>query len=83
MNLSFSSKGLDEERLAICDKINELYPSKMAKRKSWEWRTNWTTKRVDVPDDFDEEWLSGKLDAMLVKLKSFEKELAERMGVAI
>ena len=45
IDLSFSSKGLDEADLATCDRINELYPAKMAKRDTWLWRKNWETRR--------------------------------------
>lgn len=76
--VSFNFDGPDAKRMRICDTVNQLYPSKISKAQ-WKWRTQWSTKAIAVPDDFDGEWIDKKLDTMFASLQKFEKELTSKL----
>lgn len=80
MQLAFSSEGLDEERLALCDRVNVLFPAKMAKTH-WKWRTHWSSKSVKIGDDIDRGEIFEKLDGMFEGLVAFERKLADGLGI--
>ena len=48
-------------------------------KAQWKWRTQWSTKAIAVPDNFDGEWIDKKLDTMFASLQKFEKELTSKL----
>lgn len=78
MSLTLSSRNLTDEQRDICNKINELFPSRQQKA-NWQWRTPFATKQVKIDDELSEEKIFEQLDKKLIELKTFEKKLYNAM----
>ncbi len=77
-NIQFcvSSKDIPDDLRAICDRINEKFPSKQNK-VNWQWRTHYSTKAPSrVGDEINIDKIYEQLDKKLEELKAFEKELS-------
>lgn len=75
-----NSRNLSDEQREMCEKINELHPSKQQK-ENWQWRTHFTTKHSKVDDDISEEKIFEQLDKKLDEIKNFEKILMSELGL--
>lgn len=78
LSLALSSRNLSDEQRAICDKINEHFPSRTQK-ENWQWRTPFATKQVKIDEELSEEKLFEQLDKKLDELKAFEEKLSKVM----
>lgn len=73
-----SSRNLSDEQRAICDKINEHFPSR-SQKANWQWRTPFATKQAKIDEELSEEKLFEQLDKKLDELKAFEEKLNKVM----
>ena len=73
-----SSHNASENFLAICNRINEYYPSKFDK-EAWLWRTPFKTSSVEIGDSFSKEEIFAKLDACLREIQVFEADLKQKL----
>jgi hypothetical protein len=61
------------------ERINDLYPSKRNKNKeNWQWRTQFSTRKVKVEDDYTEEQIFEHLDKFLKDIKGFEEDIKSK-----
>ena len=60
------------------DRINEIVTMKQAK-KDWQWWKIFKTKKIQIPEDLDEETIFVKLDDALKQVFDFENSLARRL----
>ena len=64
--------------MAMCDRINEYYPSKVQKDE-WLWRTPFKTSTVEIGDDLSKEAIFAGLDACLKEIQKFEADLKQKL----
>ena len=74
IQLALSSKDIPDDLRAICDRINEFYPSRIQK-DNWQWRTPYSTRRIKVDEELSEEKIYEQLSKRLAEIKSFEEKL--------
>ena len=81
MQFSVSSKDIPDDLRAICDRINQIYPSRMQKA-NWQWRTPFVTKHSKVSDDeeLSEEKIYEQLTKHFEEVKHFEMKLIAALG---
>ncbi len=78
IQLSLSSKNASKEFLDICDRINELYPSK-AHKGEWYWRTIFKTSTIEIPETLSKETIFAGLDDCLKEIQDFEVDLKHKL----
>ena len=78
IQLAISSRKATEEFMAICDRINEYYPSKVQKDE-WLWRTPFKTSTIEIGDDLSKEAIFTSLDACLKEIQTFEADLKQKL----
>ncbi len=76
IQLALSSKEIPDDLRAVCDKINEHYPSRQQK-ENWQWRTPFTTKHAKTDEEMTEEKIFAQMDKRLEEIKAFEEKLKE------
>ena len=64
---------------AICERINEHYPSKR-QYENWYWRVPFSADRVVVPYEMGEEEVFILLDEQYAKIMAYEKDLLQVMN---
>lgn len=74
LQLAINSKDITNEFRAICDKIQEYYPSR-ASSDSWTYRLPFTTKPMDVDENTTKEMIFEYLDNCWNKAHAFESDL--------
>ncbi len=79
IQLAISSKNITEEFRKICDRINEIYPTKYDKT-DWQWRTPFRTESISIGEEISKEDLFEHLDECLLKVKKFEVDIKEQIG---
>ena len=79
MQLSFSSKGLDDEQKALMEQINHWYTTSSKDSANWHWKLPYKTKRY-VLGKLTQEEISGVLDNCYKEIQSFEKDLQNRLA---
>ena len=77
IQLALSSKEMPQDQLEICDRINELYPSKNNKPE-WKWRNPFRTESISIDDVNDKDAIFMKLDECLKSVWKFEEELKDK-----
>ncbi len=75
IQFALSSKDIPDDLRAICDRINEHFPSRQQK-DNWQWRTPFTTKHAKADEDLSEDKIFEQLDKRLEEIKAFEGRLA-------
>ena len=80
MVLTINSKDIPDGLRIMCDRINAAYPSKVQKN-NWQWRTHFTTGKIKVDDELNEEKICHQFDNCLNNVKMFEKELIEKLDL--
>ncbi len=78
IQFAISSKNITDEFRAICDKINEFYPTKVGKEE-WLWRIPFETSNIGIPDDLSKDTLFTSLDSCMDEILVFEADLAEKL----
>ena len=79
MQLALSGKHIPADLKAICERINEHYPSKR-QYENWYWRVPFSADRVVVPYEMGEEEVFKLLDEQYAKIKAYEKDLLQVMN---
>ena len=79
IQLAFSSRNATEDFMAMCDRINEYYPSKIQK-EDWQWRTPFKTSTVDIAEDLSKEAIFAGLDECLKEIQAFEADLKQKLS---
>lgn len=78
IQLAFSSRNATEDFMAMCDLINEHYPSKVQK-DDWQWRTPFKTSTVDPDEELSKDAIFGGLDEYLKEVQAFEADLKQKL----
>ena len=78
IQLSISSRNATDDFLAVCDRINEFYPSKVQK-DDWQWKTPFKTSIIDIDEELSKEAVFAGLDAGLKEIRAFEAELKQKL----
>ena len=79
IQFAISARNATEVFMAICDRINEHYPSKVQK-EDWQWRTPFKTSTVEITEDFSKESIFAGLDECLKEIQAFEADLKQKLG---
>jgi hypothetical protein len=79
MQLALSGKHIPADLKAICERINEHYPSKR-QYENWYWRVPFSADRVVVPYEMGEEEVFKLLDEQYAKIMAYEKDLLQVMN---
>lgn len=80
IQLAFSSRNATEDFMAMCDRINEHYPSKVQKAE-WQWRTPFKTTTVEIGDELTKDVVFAGLDDCMKEIQAFEAELKQKLGM--
>lgn len=78
IQLAFSSRNATEDFMAMCDRINEYYPSKVQK-DDWQWRTPFKTSTVEIAEDLSKEAIFAGLDECWKEILAFEEDLKQKL----
>ncbi|MBS6705401.1 MAG: DUF4268 domain-containing protein [Lachnospiraceae bacterium] len=78
IKLALSSQNITDDFRKICDRINEIYPSKY-ENKDWKWRTPFRTKTVTFGEKLDRKEIFECLDRCLEEITAFEEELSKKI----
>jgi hypothetical protein len=76
--LAFSSRNATEDFMAMCDRINEYYPSKIQK-DGWQWRIPFKTSAVEIAEDLSKAAIFAGLDDCLKEIQAFEADLKHKL----
>jgi hypothetical protein len=76
--LAFSSRNATEDFMAMCDRINEHYPSKIQK-EGWQWRIPFKTSAVEIAEDLSKAAIFAGLDDCLKEIQAFEADLKHKL----
>ena len=79
LQLAINSKGITDEYRAICDKIQQFYPSR-ANTENWNYRLPFTTKSMSVEENTTKEELFRYLDSAWDEALSFEQSLTQKLS---
>ena len=80
IQLAFSSLNSNEDFMAMCDRINEYYPSKIQK-DAWQWRTPFKTAAVQIGEELSKGAIFAGLDECLKEIRAFEADLKQKLGM--
>lgn len=77
IQFSLSSKEIPAHLRAVCNRINEYFPSRQQK-ENWQWRTPFTTKHCKL-EDLSEERINRELNKRFEEIRAFEEELKQKL----
>ncbi|MBR6059121.1 MAG: hypothetical protein IKP58_13220 [Victivallales bacterium] len=80
IQLAFSSLNATEDFMAMCERINEHYPSKVQK-EDWQWRVLFKTSTVEIAEVLSKEAIFAGLDECLKEIQAFEADLKQKLDV--
>lgn len=75
-----NSQNITDEFRRLCDRVEELYPSKNGK-PDWKWRTHFVTSKLTFGKILVKEDIFAGLDSLLEEVKQFEKDLAGKLAL--
>lgn len=78
IQLALSSKNISDEERAVCDRINEIAPSKDQKEE-WQWRCPIRTENVVLPENASDEEIYAALDKALAEMITKQNELIAKL----
>jgi hypothetical protein len=78
IQFAISARNATEDFMAICDRINEHYPSKIQK-EDWQWRTPFKTSTVEIAEDYSKGTIFAGLDECLKEIQAFEADLKQKL----
>lgn len=78
IQLSLSSRNSTEDFMAMCDRINAYYPSKIQK-DDWQWRIPFKTTAVQIGEELSKEAIFAGLDGCLKEVQAFEADLKRKL----
>ncbi len=80
IQLAISSLNATEDFMAMCERINEHYPSKVQK-EDWQWRAPFKTSTVEIAEVLSKEAIFAGLDECLKEIQAFEADLKQKLDV--
>ena len=80
IQLSYNSKGINDETRKRCNEISEIVSMKQAKPE-WVWWKAYKTSKIPIPEDLNKGIIFKGLDDGLAEIFAFEKELSESLGL--
>lgn len=80
IQFALNSQNITDEFREICDRINELYPSKIQKKEEWVWRKHFKTSVVTFSEEISKEEIFAGLDACFEEIRQFERDLAQKLA---
>ena len=69
-----SSKDIPSDLRAICDRINDHFPSRQQK-SNWQWRTCYSTRHCKVDEELSDDRVFEQLNKRFEEIKAFEAKL--------
>ncbi|WP_242839438.1 DUF262 domain-containing protein [Butyrivibrio sp. NC2002] len=78
MQFAMSGKNLSEEQRKICNRINEISPSRTQK-ENWQWKLPFVSKRVGLDETTTKEDISRILDESYEEIMDFEQMITDRL----
>ena len=78
IQLAISSKNISDEERAICERINEIAPSKIQKI-DWQWRTPIRTEKIQFSETGSKEEIFAALDKALEEIMKKQDDLIDRL----
>ncbi len=79
MQLVFNSENMPDDQREICERINEVYPSRR-KNNEWLWRTHFLSQKIKFNENTTKEDIIVALETCYGEIKSFEQKLIEKFG---
>ena len=74
IQLALSANNIPDSLKAMCERINEHYPSKQQK-ENWKWRIVFKTKKSKIEDEISDEKIYDQLNRMFKEVQAFEERL--------
>lgn len=74
IQLVFSARNVTDEQRAVCNKVNEHFPSRQQK-ENWQWRTCFVSKHSKVDEETAEDKIYENLNKKLEEIKAFEEKV--------
>lgn len=79
LQMCVSSNGLTDDHSRLLETLESM-SDRRHRKKDWQWRSYFISKRVKIGDDLDEEKMAAQMDKMFAQALAFENELAIRMN---
>ncbi len=79
IQLALSANNIPDDLKAMCERINEHYPSKQQK-ENWKWRIVFKTKKSKIEDEISDEKIFDQLNRMFKEVQAFEERLKVLLG---
>ena len=80
IQLAFSSRNATADFMAMCDRINKYYPSKVQKAE-WQWRCPFKTSVIEISEYSSKDAIFAGLDKCLKEIQFFEADLKQKLEV--
>lgn len=75
IQMAVSAKDIPADLRAICDRINEHFPSRQQK-VNWQWRTHFTSRHSKTDEELSEDKIFEQLNKRFEEVRAFEEKLA-------
>ena len=79
IQLAFSSENIPENLRKMCERINEVFPSRIQK-ENWKWRTPFVSQRIRFNENTTKEDIIKALETCYGQMKEFEQKLIKEFG---
>ena len=79
IQLAFSSENIPENLREMCERINEVFPSRIQK-ENWKWRTPFVSQRIRFNENTTKEDIIKALETCYGQMKEFEQKLVKEFG---
>lgn len=79
IQLAFSSENIPENLREMCERINEVFPSRIQK-ENWKWRTPFVSQRIRFNENTTKEDIIKALETCYGQMKEFEQKLIKEFG---
>ncbi len=74
IQLALNSNNIPSDLRAVCDRINQHYPSRQ-QRVNWQWRIHYSTRHIKVDEVLSKEKVFEQLSKRFDDVKAFESDL--------
>ena len=79
IQLAFSSENIPKNLREMCERINEVFPSRIQK-ENWKWRTPFVSQRIRFNENTTKEDIIKALETCYGQMKEFEQKLIKEFG---
>lgn len=79
IQLAFSSENIPDNLRAICERINDVFPSRIQK-ENWKWRTPFVSQRIHFNETTTKEDIIEALEICYGQVREFEQKLIKGFG---